>query len=418
VGFNSSFLTENPLIFLASVLPALIASLVIALSFRPPLDRFIERWRRPLVVLTYFATRVVLLLLVFVVLRNGPPTNDDLWWQKLGLGALHGGLPYRDYTSTQGPLFPYLMAVAFGLWNHAGTAVMIFIAFDLAVLALLYKIAKETLGGKAGRDVVWLWTVNPAVWIITVRYAQDETIVATFLLLAAYLYSKPSRWWHATVLALGVLFSKFTTAAGMFAIYTFSTRKVRDAVVATAVLAGVFAVFAVQGADIRMPFRMEDMAIEGINITVLIDRITQHRYVEVLHRPFSLLAVAVSLALLVVCRRRRMNVYDTLSVFLIALLLFSPRAFKFYRLWYLAPLTLWTVRNGKIGRYAAYAALLCLFNDFSFTPVTPPPIMAVMYVLAIAIIAVEIRYLVDILKTPGPGRAVPAEQPAGARVGA
>lgn len=416
MGFNSSFLAENPLILFASVFPALIASLVIALSFRPPLDRFVDRWRRPLVVLTYLVTRVALLPIVYVLLRDVPPSYDNLWWHRMGLGILHGGLPYRDFPCTHGPLFPYLMAASFGIWNHNGSAAMIFIAFDLAVLALLYKIAKETLGGRAAWDAVWLWTVNPAVWIITVRYAQDETIIAAFLLLVAYLYSKQTQWWHAAVLSLGILFTKFTTAAGMFAIYTFSTRKVRDAIVATVILVGVFAIFAAQGADITKPFTLEDMAIEGINITVLVDRITQHHYLAVLHRPFSILAVVTSLAVLFVCHRRRMSIYDTLAVFLMAFLILSPRSFKFYRLWYMAPLTLWTVKSGKFGRYAAYTALLCVFNDFSFNVVTPLAIMAMMYVPAIAIVAIEIGYVVDILKTPGPRRAMPTEQPAGACV--
>ena len=125
-------------------------------------------------------------------------------------------------------------------------------------------------------------------------------------------------------------------------------------------------------------------------------------------------ALCASLTLLFVCRRRRMNIYDTLAVFLIALLLLSPRSFKFYRLWYMGPLTLWTVKSGKFGRYAAYTALLCLFDDFSFNIHTVPEIMAVMYVLAVAIIATEISYVVDILRTPGPRLAVPARQPGGA----
>lgn len=418
MGFNSSFLTANPLLLFASAIPPLLASLAIWLSFRAPFERWLDRWRWPLVVLTYAATRIVLLYIVFVVLHAGPPTNDDLWWQKLGMGTLHGGLPYRDYTSTQGPLFPFLMAIPFALWNHAGTAAILFIAFDLLVLALLHRVATETLGRRAGGDVVWLWTANPAVWIITVRYAQDETIVASSLLLAAYLYTRSPRWWHATVLALGVLISKFTTVAGMFAVWTFSRHKMRDAVIATAVLAGVFAVFAGLGSDITMPFRMEDMAIEGINITVLVDRLTQHRYLEVLHRPFSLLAVAASLGTLVLCRRRRLGVYDTMTAFLIVLLLFSPRAYKFYRLWYMAPLTLWTLKTGRIGRYAAYTALLCLFNDFSFNHETPPAILALMTGLAVVVIAFEVVYLVDILRTPGERPAAPAAVPAGGSGGA
>jgi hypothetical protein len=332
----------------------------------------------------------------------------------MGIGILHGGLPYRDFLCTDCPLFPYLMAIPFGIWNHNGSAAMMFIAFDLLALLLLHRIARETLGDKAAGNVVWLWTANPAVWIITVRYAQDESIIGAFLLLAAYLYSRRTRWWHAGVFALGVLFTKFTTAAGMFAVWTFSERKLRDAIVATALVAGVFALFAARGADITMPFRMEDMAIEGINFTVLVDRITHHHYLSILHRPFSVLAVVTFLALLYVCHRRQVSITDTLAVCLIALLLLSPRSFKFYRLWYMGPLTLWTAKSGKYGRYAVYTALLCLFNDFSFNVRTPPAIMVTMYVLGIAIIAIEVLYAVDILRAPGPARALSTGQPAGA----
>ncbi len=411
MGFNSEFLANNSVILILSVLPAVFASIVIALSFRPPLDRIIIRWRLPLIVLTYLVTRIILFFVIYIIFGDKPVSNDNEWWQWIGLGALNGELPYRDFRCSHSPLFPYLMAIPFSMWNQDGSAVMIFVAFDLVCIALLYKLSKLVMSVKVAQDVVWLWVVNPVVWITTVRYAQDETIIVTFLLLAAYLYMRDTRWWYAMIFALGVLFTKFTTAAGMFVVYSFSRNKLRDALVAGVLMVVVLSIFTVQGADLTIPVRSEGATIEGVSITVVLDRLTGQAITSDIYGICTLIAFFAFGVMLFVCHRRRLSVLDTLCVCLMALMLFSPKAWKFYRLWYMGPLTLWTVKNGRYNRYAVYSSALCLFDDFSFYAKTAPAILAIMYVFAIAIIVLEIRYILDILGGSKSNRSDAVKQP-------
>ncbi len=400
MGLNSGFLSAHPMILMMSVVPAVLAAIVLSLSFRQPLSGLVERWRVPLIVLTYLVTRVALLIVVYVVLGDNKPQNDNAWWQWMGVGILEGKLPYRDFLCSHSPLFPYLMAVAFAIWRHDGAAVLIFGAFDVACLLLIYALAKRTANESVAKNAIWMWALNPAVWLITVRYAQDETIIAAVLMMASLLYLRGSKWWYGIVLALGFMITKFTTIPGLIVAFTYSNKKIRDALVGIVAVGLMLSMFTLQGIDITSPLRSEDMGIEGVNITVLIDRITQHSYVFAAHRVFSVIAMLAFGVTLVVCRRRKMSVLDAMCACVMVLLLFSPRSFKFYHLWAMGPLTVWCARNGKFGRYSLYSALICLFDDFSFHVGAPPALLAVMYSLAVAIITLEIWFVSDIMRKP------------------
>jgi hypothetical protein len=218
-------------------------------------------------------------------------------------------------------------------------------------------------------------------------------------MLAALLYMQGSRWWYGLVLAIGVMFTKFTTIPGLFVAFTYSNRKVRDAALGIVTVALILSIFAFQGVDVSAPIKGEDGGIAGVNITVILDRLTGSDHTLATQRVFSLIAIMAFGAMLYVCRRKKLPVLDTLCVCVMVLLLFTPKSFKFYRLWFVGPLTIWSARNGRFGRYSLYSALLCVFDDFTFGVGVNPALLAVMYVLALAITAMEIWFIRDILKT-------------------
>lgn len=397
---SSAFLTKHPLLLLLSIAPAVLAAGLLAISFHPPVYKRIAKWRLPALIVVYIVTRFVLFYVVFIALGNREIGGDIRWFQRFGLGPLHGHVPYRDFVCLHSPLFPYIMAIPYGIWGHVSSGVLAFIAFDIACILLLCSLTRSMLGSDRVLDIAWLYTLNPMVWIVTVRYGQDESVVCCFLLLAVYLYLKDSKWLAPTSLALGVLCTKFTTAVGMLPIFSCSKSKVRDAFVAGGILVVTYAFFyTLVGKDILQPARHQALATEGVSITCIVDRllISDNSHV-ILQRIACLLSVLVLCLVLYLAHRRKLHVLDILTVSLVAFLLLSPVSYKFYRLWYLGPLGIYALRSSGINRYSIYMTLLVLFDDFSFGLVSPPAKLYPMAVLAAGIVYFEAGYVIEILR--------------------
>ncbi|MHB0912213.1 MAG: hypothetical protein ACYC2Y_02040 [Armatimonadota bacterium] len=391
---NSPYLRSHPTLLVLSMLPALLAALAMAASYHPWVYKRIARWRIPLMICTYLVTRFVLFYIIFIALGDRQIGNDVACWQRFGLDALHG-----KFLDSSSPLFAYLLAPAYALWNHTGSGVLVFILFDLATLFLLCKLTSMSMGRSFVLDVAWLYVLNPIVWVATVRYGQDETVTSAFLLFAIYLYMRDSRWWGPIIMALGVLSSKFTTGFGMAVIYTYSKSKIKDALVGVAVLLAVYVPFYMLGSNPMGTIRRQGGGIEGLSLTSLIDRLITHGgHYGLVHHAGSLLSL---LAVAVVCyisHRRKLSILDTLTACLLAFLLFSPRSFKFYRLWFIGPLGMHAIRTNRINRYALYCGLLSTFDDFSFEPNSPQKLVWAMGALGALIILLEVQYLAGLLQ--------------------
>lgn len=383
-----------------SVVPALLAAIVLAVSFHPAVYRRIARWRMPLAIAAYIITRPVLFVIIYIVLGNRHIEGDIQWYQQVGLGVLSGNVPYRDFTCYYSPLFPYLMAVPYGIWHHISSSIMLFIVFDLACLVLLCKLTRMTLGARYVQDIAWIWVVNPVVWIITVRYGQDEPLIAAFLLFAVYLYMKGSRWWNPTVLALGILMTKFTTAIGMMVIYSYSRAKIRDAIVVAVLIAAVCAPFYLSGADLLMPVHGQKASLEGASITALAGKLfvaDGHAWIALERVGTVVTLLALGLAIYAM-HRRKLSILDGLIVGLLVFLIFSPVSYKFYRLWLLGPLSIYALKTNRVGRLALYSGLLCAFDDFSLDRAAGhPAIFYAAVVLGVLVLLMEITYVRQIL---------------------
>jgi len=391
---SSEWLRHHPFMLAMSFIAPILAAAIMPLFFRPQIRKRIGRWQWPLIVLTYFVTRIVLWYIVFIATDARPNFNDWRFFHWNAHEILQGKLILG-----LSPLNHIFEISACLVWDNPASTILAFILVDALCLCLLCKLARISVGERSAPEVAWLWAINPAAWIITVRYGQDETPVCFFLLLCAYLYMRQSKWWQPILLSLGVLSSKITIAAGMFVIWTYSRFKMRDAAVALVTLLVVFVPLIALRADFLITWRNLKDPLCGISIPTVIDRmVTLGVYTRMMHDIGSILAVALVLLVCFICHKRNLPLLECLTACLIAFLLFAPVAIKIYRLWYLGPLGLHALRTRQIGRYAIYTGLLSVFDDFSFNTYTKPA--AVMYcngVLGIAILCMEIAYLFQML---------------------
>jgi len=398
MGLSSSFLAKSPVLMIMSIAPAWLAGIALAVSFQPAVYKRIEKWRLPLAVGVYILTRFVLFYVIYIVLSDRKIGGDLLWYQWEGQGALAGKIPYAEFRCDHAPLFPYLMAACYSIWSYIASPVLLFILLDIVTLILLCKITRRLLGPESVMNVAWLYVWNPAIWIITARYGQDETVVSALLLLAVYLYMTGSKWLNPIVLVLGTLITKYTTAIGMAAVYAYSKTKARDALVVLGLGALVCVPFYLKGADLLDPVVKQGLSIEGVNVASVLGRlVVPQPYLPLLHHLVSIAAVLAFGIVLYLGHRRGLPIAATLTACLIVFLVFAPKSYKFYRLWFLGLLGMHAVQTHRINRFVLYTTLLCTFDDFSFEPKSPTAILYAMGALAVAVLYFETTYVFEIL---------------------
>ena len=402
MGLSSQFLTQNPVLLILAAAPTWLAGIALAVSFQPAVYKRIEKWRLPLAVGLYILTRFVLFYVIYV-LFSGQKVGVDLpWFQWEGEGALAGKIPYRDFRCAHAPLFPYLMAIPYGIWDYRASSILLFILFDLVTLILLCKISRRMLGPDHVMDTAWIYVINPATWVLIVRCAQDESVVSAFLLLAVYLYMIGSSWWNPVVMALGVLFTKFTTAVGMAVVYAYSKTKVRDAFTVAGLVVLVCAPFYLKGADLLWPVTGQTGWIDGVSIPSVLNRLVVP---PAYHLPlFYLTSIAAILGFGIVLytgHRRGLPMVASLTACLLIFLVFIPKSYKQYRYWCLGPLGLHAQQTRGMSRFALYSTLLCTVDECSFRTAAP----AISYIegaIMIAILYFEVRYVLEILNHQSP----------------
>lgn len=194
---NPDLWLTRPLLALASILPVPLGALWMALAPRLP----VLRGRKVLLSwLTWFGTRVAFGIVVWGLL--GHEGVDQLaFFLPQARHVLAGQLPYRDFPSAYGPLFAPLLAVAVAALGDSGPFVLFLLADFVAWRALAAAEGE-------GSDAAWMWAALPALWYLTVRYAQDEALAAAFVALAwlAFRRERPAR--VGIALGLGLLVTK------------------------------------------------------------------------------------------------------------------------------------------------------------------------------------------------------------------
>ena len=158
-------------------------------------------------VLGYIITRFILVIIMYMLLnRQGPGDLLDVFFPQAFM-AKYGRLVYNDFESSYALLFPYLLSLPLFLWEHHLSIVLFFIFFEILVLfiSVKYIIPQFEIGT---RDFLWIFTFCPINVMFTVYYAQDEIILAFFMVLAFALLINKKQFFATIVLILGFYFTK------------------------------------------------------------------------------------------------------------------------------------------------------------------------------------------------------------------
>lgn len=402
------------LLMVVTVGLATMGAAFLTICFQPGIRKRIRKWRLPLIVCGFIFTRPVLYYLIFFASGRGEMQKGDItWFQWEGLGVLAGKLPYRDFPCWHSPLFPYLMAIPYGLWHHVTSGILLFMVVDALCLVMLYKLTSLILDTDRAMDVVFLNTLNPIMWMITVRYGQEECIIALFILIAVYARMRGNDRVTPVVMALGIMFTKITTAVPMFAIYTYSSKKVRDALLIAGLILVMYMPFYAAGTHLLDPLTSQSNSIDGLSTTAFIkDVVVPSSAVHLLQRASSVLTVVMVVVMLYLTHRRRVNIMEGIVIAMMTFALLSPVSYKFYRYWFLGPLSIYSIRTNQVRKFILYTSLLTVFDDFSLRAGFPAYVHYTMAVVALAIFYIEISYIVEMLKAGPASEAAAAHLPA------
>jgi hypothetical protein len=134
-----------------------------------------------LLFLALVGSRASAFIVVFFAL--GIPVKSDVIGHYVPQveSVLHGAVPYRDFPSSYGPLFPYIGAGLFQLWASPRVFVAVAIVLEIIALALWLKIARRSLGEDEARLAAALYVAGALPFFNVAIAGQNQVWILAFL---------------------------------------------------------------------------------------------------------------------------------------------------------------------------------------------------------------------------------------------
>jgi hypothetical protein len=125
------------------------------------------------------------------------------------LRVLSGEIPHRDFTTSYGPLFPFLIAPGLLLWRSAGSIVFTMLLVEAAMIAV-YVLRCRRAGFSGHWRVSFLYVCSPISWYWVGAVGTNSVVIACFAMLSLALADARRDVAAGIAAALGLAFSKIT----------------------------------------------------------------------------------------------------------------------------------------------------------------------------------------------------------------
>lgn len=136
------------------------------------------------------------------------------------LRVLSGEIPYRDFTTSYGPLFSLLIAPGLLVWRSAGSIVLTMLLVEAAMLAI-YTWRCQRAGFEGHWRVSFLYVASPISWYWIGAVGTNGVVIACFAMLSLALAEARRDVASGITAALGLAFSKLTMVLAWPAIVLF-----------------------------------------------------------------------------------------------------------------------------------------------------------------------------------------------------
>jgi hypothetical protein len=162
---------------------------------------------------------------------------------------LSGEIPYRDFVTSYGPLFPLLLIPGLMLWESPGSIVLTMLTVEAAML-VTYAVRCERAGASHHWRVMFLYVFSPLSWYWVGAVGTNTVVVGFIAMLGLALAERNRNLAAGIAVTAGLLFSKITIVLAWPGILFFGRRGMLSRVVTAAVLLVAVLALAVVGVDV------------------------------------------------------------------------------------------------------------------------------------------------------------------------
>jgi hypothetical protein len=278
------------------------------------------------------------------------------------LDALRGKLVYRDFESSYAPLFAYLAATCIALWRDPRVFVLAAVAFHALTLRLWLAAVEERIPAETSRRAAVLFAVSGHAFV-NVAVGQNQAWLAALVALAAWLSARGRAFASGAALGAGLSAVKLLALVFVPPLWSSATRRGRWLGGFLAVVVSVYGAFALAGADVRTPVRLEGPLTTSGNLPFLVSLFGLDPAGAVGR---ALTAVGVAFAGAITWRALRApaepveRVIANCALLLLVMMLFSRKAYATYLVLALFPLCYVAVAAPGRAARLAYLALAAL----------------------------------------------------------
>lgn len=133
-----------------------------------------------------FIVRISLFILLYFILDISVSSDVPSYYIPQGYRVLLGEIPYRDFYSSYGPGFSYIIALILSLWGSAKAVVLVAIVAEAVSIPFWISAARKIFSERQIRYAYLYYFANAMPFVIAAIAGQQQLWLAFFLALA---------WW-------------------------------------------------------------------------------------------------------------------------------------------------------------------------------------------------------------------------------
>lgn len=221
----------------------------------------------------WLVSRLGLFVTAFVLFGLEVPSDVPSYYYPPGKMALEGKIAYRDFSSSYGPIFPYLAAVPVALWDSPKAIVLLSIVFEGAAILLWYGAARRTLPVRESQLGLLLYLCNPVPILNVAVAGQNQVWLSCFLSAAFGLFLARRELSSGFLIGLSVASVKVLSLLFVPYWWLMSRAKVRFSGGLLLALALGFLPFWLAGADVLHPLKLEGTQVSSGNLPFVLSLI-------------------------------------------------------------------------------------------------------------------------------------------------
>lgn len=219
------------------------------------------------------AAQAGLSLALFVALYviGGQEVTSDVpgYYLPAAHAVLAGQIPFRDFTLSYAPLFPYISAALVRLWDSGKVFALFAIIVNALALPLWHRTAVRSVGDQVARDSSVLYATSGHM-IVQTLLGTNQVWVAAALAASSLLLVRGASTSSGLVQALSVCTTKLLAPLFWPVLWIFAPQRGRWLAAAFLAAAAIYGSFALLGADAFDALRRESEAISPGNLPFII----------------------------------------------------------------------------------------------------------------------------------------------------